>query len=131
MLLHVRHAVDRVLKYLRQYPVPGGIAHAFNGSEQQAETFIRLGFKLGFGGAMTFSGSKRIRRLAASLPLSALVLETDAPDMRPDWAQDIPNRPANVARFAAILAQIRQASCADIAQATSTNSHEVLCLKLK
>jgi TatD DNase family protein len=85
VLLHVRRSVDQVLKYLRRIRVPGGIAHAFNGSRQQAEEFIRLGFRLGFGGALTYSGSTRIRQLAASLPLASIVLETDAPDMPPAW----------------------------------------------
>ncbi|WP_239058112.1 TatD family hydrolase [Crenobacter caeni] len=128
VLLHVRRAQDRVLKYLRQYPVPGGIAHAFNGSVQQAEAFIALGFCLGFGGAMSFSGSTRIRQLAATLPLTALVLETDAPDMRPEWALGVPNEPANVARYAALLAGLRGVPPEAIAEATSHNAKRVLRL---
>jgi TatD DNase family protein len=69
VLLHVRRAIDPVLKDLRRCRVPGGIAHAFNGSRQQADEFIKLGFKLGFGGAMTFPRATRIRELAATLPL--------------------------------------------------------------
>lgn len=107
VILHVRRAQDRVLKYLRQVRVEGGIAHAFNGSLQQAEAFIALGFRLGFGGAMTYSGSQRIRRLAATLPADALVLETDAPDIRPEWAQTEPNTPANLPRFLTLLAGLR------------------------
>ncbi|TIC83345.1 TatD family deoxyribonuclease [Crenobacter intestini] len=128
VLLHVRRAQDRVLKYLRQYPVPGGIAHAFNGSVQQAEAFIALGFCLGFGGAMSYSGSTRIRQLAATLPLDALVLETDAPDMRPEWAQGVPNEPANVAHYATLLASLRGVPLDTIAEITSQNAKRVLRL---
>lgn len=128
VLLHLRHAQDRVLKYLRRYPVAGGIAHAFNGSAQQAEEFIRLGFKLGFGGAMSFTGSRRIRRLAAALPLDALVLETDAPDIRPSWAQHQPNQPANVARFAEILAELRGLDLAEVTRRTRDNALAALGL---
>lgn len=128
VLLHVRHAQDRVLKYLRRYPVAGGIAHAFNGSAQQADAFIRLGFKLGFGGAMSFTGSRRIRRLAATLPLEALVLETDAPDIRPAWAQHTPNRPANVARFAEILADLRGIPVEEVVRRTRDNALAALGL---
>ncbi|MCP9759484.1 TatD family deoxyribonuclease [Aquitalea sp. S1-19] len=128
VLLHIRRAQDRVLKYLRQTPVCGGIAHAFNGSEQQAQAFIKLGFCLGFGGAMSYSGSTRIRSLAASLPLDALVLETDAPDIRPEWAQDRPNVPANLPRFASILAGLRDLDTAEIALATTHNACRVLQL---
>jgi hypothetical protein len=77
--------------------VRGGIAHAFNGSRQQADEFIKLGFALGFGGAMTFSGSTRIRELARSLPLESIVLETDAPDIPPAWLNGGRNSPAELA----------------------------------
>lgn len=107
VILHVRRAVDDILKFLRRIDVPGGIAHAFNGSRQQADTFIAMGFRLGFGGAMTFEGSRRIRELARTLPLEAIVLETDAPDIPPAWAQGGRNEPANLARFARILADLR------------------------
>ncbi|SCK14170.1 TatD family hydrolase [Vogesella sp. LIG4] len=125
VILHVRRAQDQVLKCLRQVPVRGGVAHAFNGSAQQAEAFIKLGFCLGFGGAMTYQGSQRIRRLAASLPMSAIVLETDGPDIPPEWAQGQPNAPANLARIAGVLAVLRNMSVADIAQETSANARRM------
>src|SRR5205085_12590342 len=85
VLQHVRRAIDSVLKQLRTRPVQGGIAHAFNGSEQQAAAFCALGFKLGFGGALTFERALRIRRVAIAVPLEAVVMETDAPDIPPQW----------------------------------------------
>ncbi|MQM31252.1 MAG: DNAase [Candidatus Accumulibacter phosphatis] len=126
VLLHVRRAVDRVLKQLRRIRVRGGIAHAFNGSRQQADEFIKLGFKLGFGGAMTYPGSTRIRRLAASLPLQAIVLETDAPDMPPAWLAGGRNAPAELPRIAASLAGLRGIEVAELARATSANARAVL-----
>lgn len=107
VLLHVRRAQDRVLKYLRRHRVRGGIAHAFNGSAEQARAFIGLGFALGFGGAMTYPGSTRIRGLAATLPAEHLVLESDAPDIPPAWAPHARNEPASVARYCAELAALR------------------------
>jgi TatD DNase family protein len=126
VILHVRRAVDAILKHLRRIQVPGGIAHAFNGSRQQADTFIALGLKLGFGGAMTFDGSRRIRELAATLPLDAIVLETDAPDIPPAWAQGRRNEPANLHRFAEILAELRGISVEDAVNATGDNANRVL-----
>jgi TatD DNase family protein len=122
VILHVRRAQDRVLKYLRRHRPRGGIAHAFNGSRQQAQAFIDLGFKLGFGGAMTYSGSLRIRELAASLPLDALVLETDAPDIPPAWLPRGRNEPAELKRFAAVLAQLRGMDEASVIDATARNT---------
>ena len=118
-----------MLKYLRQVQPPGGIAHAFNGSRQQADALIALGFKLGFGGAMSYRGSQRIRQLAATLPLSALVLETDAPDIRPAWCPpEQPNQPDNLPRFARILAELRGETVEEIIVATSANARQALGL---
>ena len=126
ILLHVRRAVDPVLKQLRRHRVRGGIAHAFNGSRQQADEFIKLGFALGFGGAMTFSGSTRIRALAAELPLESIVLETDAPDIPPAWLNGGRNAPAELPRIAAVLAELRGLTCSEVALATSSNAQRLL-----
>lgn len=126
VILHVRRAVEEVIRHLRRRPVSGGIAHAFNGSRQQAETLMAMGFALGFGGAMSFSGSTRIRALAAGLPLSALVLETDAPDMPPAWLGGGRNEPANVRRLAETLAELRGVSVEEVVSATTGNVCRVL-----
>ena len=122
VLLHVRRAVDAVLKQLRRFGVRGGIAHAFNGSRQQADEFIRLGFCLGFGGAMTFPRATRLRKLATSLPLEAIVLETDAPDIPPAWIAGRRNQPGELFRIAGELAGLRGMGPGDVADATSQNA---------
>jgi TatD DNase family protein len=126
VILHVRRAVDAVLKQLRRFNVRGGIAHAFNGSRQQADEFIKLGFKLGFGGAMTFDRALRIRQLATELPLESIVLETDAPDIAPEWIRKQRNSPAELIRIAQVLADLRQMSLADVAKTTTKNAQTVL-----
>lgn len=126
VLLHVRRSQDDILKYLRRISVPGGIAHAFNGSMQQAQTFIGLGCKLGFGGAMTFTRALQIRRLAAELPLEAIVLETDAPDIAPSWLHPQRNSPEQLPRIGATLAELRDMTVDDVARATSANAHAVM-----
>lgn len=125
VILHVRRAIDPILKQLRRIEVKGGIAHAFNGSRQQADIFLAMGFKLGFGGAMTFSGSGRIRRLAAELPLEAIVLETDAPDMAPAWANGARNDPVNLRRYAQELAALRGISEDEVESTTTRNAESV------
>lgn len=122
VLLHVRRAVDAVLKQLRRFGVRGGIAHAFNGSRQQADEFIRLGFRLGFGGVMTSPRATRLRELAASLPLEAIVLETDAPDIPPAWIAGQRNQPGELPRIAAELARLRGTDPGGIADATTQNA---------
>lgn len=126
VLLHVRRAIDPVIACLKQTRVCGGIAHAFNGSREQAEAFIKLGFRLGFGGAMTFQGSKRIRELAATLPIEAIVLETDSPDMPPAWKVGGRNTPADLLPIAEMLAELRGVLLAEVSAATSANALAVL-----
>ncbi|MEO8856742.1 MAG: TatD family hydrolase [Burkholderiaceae bacterium] len=137
VILHVRRSADRVLRGLRARAAQGlawhGIAHAFAGSAQQADAFLRLGLKLGFGGAVTFERALQLRRLAASLPLSALVTETDAPDIPPHWiyrtaaerAGGQPqgrNEPAELARIALTIAFLRGIAPEQMAQASLENA---------
>jgi TatD DNase family protein len=132
VILHVRRSADRLLKGLRD--IGGrGIAHAFNGSASQAQAFVALGFKLGFGGALTFERALQLRRLAALLPLESIVLETDAPDIPPHWlyvnaalratgmAQGR-NEPGELARIGAALADLRGITCDELASATTHNA---------
>ena len=137
VLLHVRRSADALLSGLRQFPVVGGLAHAFNGSRQQADQFMAMGFKLGFGGALTFDRALQLRRLASELPLNALVLETDAPDIPPRWlyrtqaerAQGAVmgrNEPAELVRIAQCLAELRGMPLADLAQASTANAMQAL-----
>jgi TatD DNase family protein len=126
VLLHVRRSQDIILKYLRRIAVPGGIAHAFNGSFQQAHTFIDLGFKLGFGGAMTFPRSLQIRRLATQMPQEALVLETDAPDISPVWLHPERNSPAELPRIGEVLAELRSMPVEQVAKLTFANARHAL-----
>lgn len=126
VLLHVRRSQDIILKYLRRISLPGGIAHAFNGSFQQAETFIALGYRLGFGGAMTFPRALQIRRLASTVPTSALVLETDAPDISPVWLHPQRNTPEQLPRIGAALAELRSMPVDEIASITTANAHAAL-----
>ncbi len=126
VILHVRRAIEPILRELRRAQVNGGIAHAFNGSRQQADAFIALGFRLGFGGAMSFEGSTRIRELARSLPLESIVLETDAPDIAPAWARGERNLPENLPRYARILAELRGMEVAEVIETTGRNLVETL-----
>jgi TatD DNase family protein len=132
VILHTRRALDEVLAALRRQPVRGGIAHAFNGSTQQASQLLTLGLRLGFGGTLTFERSRRIRELARTLPPQALVLETDAPDIAPQWMQrsaaeraagaSSRNTPAELPRIGATLAQLRGWTLEETASVTRANT---------
>lgn len=140
VVLHVRRSADRLLKFLRETRPAGGwtgIAHAFNGSLVQAHAFIDLGFKLGFGGALTFERALQLRHLAQTLPLDALVLETDAPDIPPHWlyttaqarqdgAPQGRSTPAEIPRIAQVLAHLRGMELADLRAAVWRNAQTAL-----
>ena len=137
VILHVRRSADMLLKGLRQTKVQGGIAHAFNGSLQQAQAFIDLGFVLGFGGAMTFERATQLRHLAATLPLSSIVLETDAPDIPPQWLYRTAeqraqgdaqgrNEPGELPGIAERMGCVRSVSLNQLAVESRHNIHTVL-----
>lgn len=139
VILHVRRSADLLLQGLRQTKVKGGIAHAFNGSLQQAQQFLDMGFKLGFGGALTYERALQLRRLATELPLDALVLETDSPDIPPHWLYvtaeqrqaGVPqgrNTPDQVPRIAQVLADLRGVSVEEVGRVTTRNVRQVLGL---
>ena len=126
VLLHIRRANDQILKQLRRIKVPGGIAHAFNGSMQQAREYLKLGFKLGFGGAMTYTRATSLRKLAMELPLESIVLETDGPDIPPEWISKGRNEPAELPKIAQVLAGLRGISVEEVAARTTENAEKVL-----
>ena len=129
VLLHNRKSADQVLKQLRRIRVKSGIAHAFNGSPQQAQEFIKLGFKLGFGGAFTWPRANNLRRLAVNLPLESIVLETDSPDIPPIWIGRGRNSPGELPRIAQTLAELRGISIEEVSEVTSRNARQVLGLE--
>jgi TatD DNase family protein len=129
VILHVRRSQDAILKALRSRKLSGGIAHAFNGSFQQAEHFMKLNFVMGFGGAMTFPRALQIRRLAKDLPFESLVLETDAPDIPPAWlAHQVHHRnePSELPQISSVLAEIRSSLITQTQSVCSSNALRVI-----
>ena len=126
VVMHVRKAQDSVLKGLRIYKPRSGIAHAFNGSFQQAYHFLNLNMCLGFGGASTFTRALQLRRLAAELPEDAMVLETDGPDIAPEWINKQRNAPEHLPRIAQAIAELRGLSLQALSVQTQLNSQRML-----
>jgi TatD DNase family protein len=129
LVLHVRKAHDAMLNTLKRYRLNGGFCHAFNGSLQQAARYVDMGFGLGFGGMLTFERSKHLRRLAADLPLDAMVLETDAPDMTVASHQYQRNSPTYLPEVLTHLAALRGLAETEVADRTTANARRVLDLQ--
>ena len=129
VILHVRKAHAIVLDMLKNIRLTrGGIVHAYSGSMEQAKEYMKLGFKLGFGGVITYEGSKRVRKIATELPLESIVLETDAPDMPLSGQQGQRNSPERVVDVLHALAQLRAEPVEVLARATTQNIEQLLGL---
>ncbi|MEE9342603.1 MAG: TatD family hydrolase [Gammaproteobacteria bacterium] len=128
VILHVRKAHDTVLHELKASGVSQGIVHAFNGSLQQAEKYIEMGFFLGFGGTMTYKNAHRIHRLAARLPIESIVLETDAPDMVVAEHKGKRNSPEYITYSLEALSRIRKQPVETVAKITTNNARRILNL---
>ncbi len=122
VLLHTLRSVDMVLKFLRQYGIKRGIAHAFNGSLQQAKAYINQGLKISFCGTVTYERAHQRRMLAKELPIDAIVVETDAPDLPPYWKNKRENSPAELPGIATIIAGLRGVSPEYLAEWTCKNA---------
>lgn len=122
-LLHVRRAHAPTIATLKRYRLKrAGIVHAFSGSAEEAREYLKLGFKLGLGGAATWPQAHRLRKLVAQLPLEALVLETDAPDMAPAMHARQRNSPEYLAEICQVLAELRGVTPEELASASSRNA---------
>jgi TatD DNase family protein len=130
VILHVRRAHDATLATLKQSRLKGGIAHAYSGSLEQARQYVDLGFRLGFGGMLTFERSTKLRRLARELPLEAIVLETDAPDLTVASHRGERNSPEYLPECLAALAEVRGEDPASVAARTTANARAVFGLPL-
>jgi TatD DNase family protein len=128
VLVHCRRAFQRTLQILKEEDAGRvrGIMHAFSGSVEMAREFIRLGFLISISGTVTWANAVRPVRLARELPLEAIVLETDAPDMTPQAFRGQPNQPAYLAAVLRAVADLRRAPCREIIKQTSNNAAAVL-----
>ena len=125
-LLHVRRSHAQVIATLKRFKLQrGGIVHAFAGSREEAREYIKLGFKLGLGGAATWPQALRLRKVIADLPLDAIVLETDAPDMAPAMYPNQRNSPQHLPDICRALAELIGISPEQLAKATTANACEV------
>ena len=125
-LIHVRRSHAAVIDTLKRFKLKrAGIIHAFAGSQEEAREYIKLGFKLGLGGAATWPQALRMHRVLARLPLESVVLETDSPDMAPAMFPGQRNSPAHLPAICTALAQIMSLAPEQLAAASTANAREL------
>lgn len=128
VIVHARHAVDAVIASIRRIGKLRGVVHSWSGSEQQARQLWEMGFMLGIGGPVTYPRAKRLRRLAASMPIEHLLLETDAPDQPDSGIRGQRNEPARLAIVCDCIAELRGIGPEDLAAATTANAERLFGL---
>lgn len=132
VILHARKAHDQVLATLRRkHFTKGGTIHAFNGSYQQAEKYIELGFAIGIGGAITYQRATKLRTMVRQLPEESIVLETDSPDMLVAGKEQGPNLPKHLIEILYVLSKIRQTTPEQLGQTALLNTHRVFNINYK
>jgi len=131
VILHSRRTHDKLAMHLKRQDLPRtGVVHGFAGSLQQAQRFVEMGYKIGVGGTITYPRASKTRDVMAQLPLSALLLETDAPDMPLNGFQGQPNRPEQAARVFSTLCELRNEPADEIAAALLNNTRMLFDLPL-
>jgi TatD DNase family protein len=129
VIVHARRAFEEAIAELRRLPGLRGVVHSWAGSEEQARQLIAMGFCLGLGGPVTYERAKRIRRVAAAMPLEFLLLETDAPDQPDSGRRGERNEPAHLATVLDCIARLRGVDREEIAQATTANARRLFALE--
>lgn len=124
VLLHNRESEADLLAILKDvHGTSGGkgVFHSFCASLETATEAISLGFSLSFSGMVTFRAAENVRLVAREVPLSSVLVETDAPYLAPVPHRGKPNEPAYVRQVAEKLAEVRGEALADVAGATTEN----------
>ncbi|MDD9195883.1 TatD family hydrolase [Aliivibrio sp. S3MY1] len=126
LIIHSRKSHDVVLKILREMKLSkGGVIHGFSGSLQQAEQFMSLGFLIGVGGIISYERAKKTKDVISQIPLSKILLETDAPDMPLSGFQGEINSPDRVLNIFECLCLLRNESKKTIANAVYRNANDL------
>ena len=129
LIIHVRKTHNETIKLLQQYqPKTGGIIHGFSGSIELAKQYWQLGFYLGIGGTMTYARANKTRETVTQLPLDAIVLETDAPDMPLSGFQGQGNTPLQIIKVAKTLAELRNEKIETITKTTTENAQQIFSI---
>ena len=128
LIVHARRAVDAVIAAVRKVGGLRGVVHSFSGSLEQAEQLWKLGFMLGLGGPVTYERARRLRKLAATMPIEHLLLETDAPDQPDSNHRGQRNEPARITTVLECIAALRDAPPDQIAAATTANAERLFAL---
>ena len=121
VVIHSRDAIEDTYNILKEYNLKGTI-HCFSSSLEMANKFIKLGYKIGVGGVVTFKNGKKLQNVVKELDLNDILLETDSPYLTPDPYRGIQNEPKNVHLVAEKISQIKDIPVNDVLKAVNNNA---------
>ena len=124
IIVHSRDSIQDTYNILKQYKVKGSI-HCFSGSVEMAREFIKLGYKLGIGGIITYKNAKTIKEVVRDIDLSYILLETDSPYLTPSPYRGESNSPKYIPLIAEAIADIKDVSIVDISRVTTANAEAI------
>ena len=124
VVVHSRDSIGETYNILSKYNLKGSI-HCYSGSLEMAKLFIKLGYKLGVGGIITFKNAKNIKEVVKNVDLSYILLETDSPYLSPEPYRGSENNPSNIPVIAESIASIKGVTNIDVARVTTANAEEV------
>jgi TatD DNase family protein len=133
VVIHCREAFADFFEILDvDYQVDGryapGVLHCFTGTLAEAEEVLKRGWMLSLSGIVTFKKSLELQQVAREVPLDQLLIETDTPYLAPQKHRGKPNEPAFLAETAAFIAELKQVSVEEVAQATAHNAQQLFKL---
>lgn len=121
IVVHSRDSIQDTYDILKKYNLNGSI-HCFNSSLEMAREFIKLGYKIGVGGVLTFKNSKKLQEVVKNINLKDILLETDSPYLTPEPYRGQKNKPSNVYYVALKLSQLKETNIEDIINQTGENA---------
>lgn len=124
VIVHSRDATEDTIRILKKYPKVKGSIHCFTGSLETAMIYIKMGYKLGFGGVTTFKNAK-VKEVVKAMPDTAILLETDSPYLAPEPLRGTKNEPKNVRYIAEFIAKEKGITVDELSKITETNVREL------
>ncbi len=128
VVIHSRDAIFDTYNILKKYNLKGSI-HCFSSSLNMAKEFIKLGYKIGIGGVVTFKNSKKLQEIVKEIDIKDILLETDSPYLSPEPFRGKKNIPSNVYYVALKVSELKNMNIDEVINITSENAMNIFVSK--
>jgi len=125
LVIHAVNATETVIQAIKKFKNMTGMIHSYSGSVEQAQQLIDLNFFISVGGSVTYDNAKKIKKVVSDIPLTSLLLETDAPDQPDQENSNKRNEPAFLVNTLNAVNKLRSESIDTIAKQTTINAKKI------